>query len=418
MGAADHPAELPRLSDINGFWTEPIERRAEAFAQLRDTPGLAFFPEPKLDYVPSGPGYWALTRMDEVKEVSRNPEVFRSAQGSTGIVDTPPEFLEFYGSMINMDRPRHARLRRIVSRGFTPARMARLNHVVRSVSTAIVDDVAESGTCDAVADIAARLPLTIICELMGVPESQRQFVMDHSNVILGSADPEYVAETSDIFRALLESGAAMATLMSDLGSVRAENPTDDLVSALVSAEVDGERLSTKELASFFILLVVAGNETTRNAISWGIKALTDNPDQKAVWLDDIDAITPTAVEEIVRWASPVIFMRRTVAEPVELSGQSLAPGDKVLMFYWSANRDERYFREPELFDVRRTPNPHIGFGAPGPHVCLGMHLARLEIATIFRELLTRLPGLHATAEPQRLRSNFINGIKRLPCALG
>jgi cytochrome P450 len=204
--------------------------------------------------------------------------------------------------------------------------------------------------------------------------------------------------------------------MRELAAYRRAHSGDDLTSVLVGAQVDGESLTPEELAGFFNLLLVAGNETTRNAISWGIQLLTENPGERAAWLADIDAVTPTAVEEIVRWASPVIYMRRTLATDAVLGGRSMAAGDKVAMFYWSANRDPAHFESPDSFDVRRAPNPHIGFGAPGPHFCLGAQLARREIAVMFRELLTRIPDIHATAEPQRLRSMFINGIKHLPVA--
>ena len=204
--------------------------------------------------------------------------------------------------------------------------------------------------------------------------------------------------------------------MRDLGRHRTENPTDDVTSALVNAQIDGERLTPDELASFFILLVVAGNETTRNAISWGLHLLTENPEQRAAWLADLDGVTPTAVEEIVRWASPVIFMRRTLATDAVLGGQEMREGDKVALFYWAADRDPAHFADPDRFDVRRSPNPHIGFGGPGPHFCLGAHLARREMSVMFRELLTRVPDIHATAQPRRLQSMFINGIKQLPVA--
>jgi len=203
--------------------------------------------------------------------------------------------------------------------------------------------------------------------------------------------------------------------MQELADVRTEQPTDDLTSLLIHGNVDGEALSHAELASFFILLVVAGNETTRNAISHGLWLLTEHPDQRAAWQADVETVTPTAVDEIVRYASPVIFMRRTVTQPTVLAGHDFAEGDKVLLFYNSANRDETVFEEPDRFDVRRHPNPHVGFGGAGPHFCLGAHLARREITVMFRELLGRVPGLVATAEPDRLRSNFINGIKHLPC---
>jgi len=410
------------LSDIDGFWTEPIEYRHAAFAALRARPGLPFYPEPTNFLLPPGPGYYALTRMDDIVTASRNSKVYNSGKGATSASDLPAEFNEFYGSMINMDDPRHARMRRIVSRGFTPRRLDALTDSVAELATKIVDDVVDSGgEFDAVTEISARLPLTIVCDLMGIPESQHRFVFDRTNVILGATDPEYVPDADNILVALMQSGQELAALMHELAAERKERPTDDLTSALLNAQIYGEALTPDELASFFILLVVAGNETTRNAISWGIHLLTENPDQRELWLKDLAGRTPGAVEEIVRWASPVSFMRRTVSddvEPFELSGQRLEPGDKLLMFYGSANRDETHFTDPDRFDILRSPNVHVGFGGPGPHFCLGAHLARREISVMFRELLSRAPNIHATGRPVQLKSAFINGIKHLPVTIG
>jgi methyl-branched lipid omega-hydroxylase len=406
----------PDLSDISGFWTLPVAERAAAFAALREREPIAFYQEPQQAYLPRGAGFWAVTRLDDLLTASRTPGLFTSGKGSTSIADFPPEFIEFFGSMIGMDDPRHARLRRIVSRGFTPKRLGALTDDVQRTARAIVDDVIDAGECDAVTAISARLPLKIVCDMMGVPESQYEFVYHRSNIILGAGDPDYVPDADNIVTAILTAGGELAELMRDLGRLRTEKPTDDVTSALVNAEIDGERLTPDELASFFILLVVAGNETTRNAISWGLHLLTENPDQRAAWLADIDGVTPTAVEEIVRWASPVIFMRRTLASDTVLGGQAMSEGDKVVLFYWAANRDPAHFTDPDVFDVRRSPNPHVGFGGPGPHFCLGAHLARREMSVMFRELLTRVPDIHATAPPDRLQSMFINGIKRLPVA--
>jgi cytochrome P450 len=316
--------------------------------------------------------------------------------------------------MISMDDPHHARLRRVVSRGFTPRRLARLTSSVYQTAGRIVDAVAERGACDAVTDIAAQLPLQVICELMGVPQSLHSFVFDRTNILLGPQDPEYVPAGHDAFAATLRAGAELAELMRELGSYRINHPGDDVISALLNARIDGERLTTQELASFFILLVIAGNETTRNAISWGIQALSEYPGQRAAWLAEPETISHTAVEEIIRWASPVIYMRRTLACDAILGGQRMLAGDKVALFYWAANRDPAHFTDPEVFDARRHPNRHVGFGGHGPHFCLGAHLARLEITAIFQELLGRIPDIHSTAKPDRLKSMFINGIKHLP----
>ncbi len=405
------------LSDLEGFWTAPIAERADGFARLRAAGGLPWFEQPPSAFPDPGAGFYALTRLDDIATASRAPGTFRSGSGATSVADVPQEFTEFFGSMINADDPRHARLRRIVSRGFTPRRLADLAGVVDRTTTAIVDDLIDAGECDAVETISARLPLTVICNMMGVPESQYRFVYDRTNVILGAADPEYVPDSGEIVPALLRSGAELAELMREMGRARLAEPTDDVTSALVNAEIDGERLTPDELASFFILLVVAGNETTRNAISWGLQLLTEHPDQRAAWLADPAAVTPSAVEEIVRWASPVIYMRRTLSEPAVLGGTELPADAKVALFYWAANRDPEHFTDPDRFDVRRSPNPHVGFGGPGPHFCLGAHLARREIAAVFSELLRRVPDVTVTGEPRRLRSMFINGIKYLPVAV-
>jgi len=404
------------LSDMDGFWTRPVDERAAGFARLRRERPLAFFPEPFAGDLPPGPGFYAATRHRDIVEVSKSPQLYCSGQGASSIIDMPLEFREFYGSMIEMDDPRHARLRRVVSRAFTPAMIKQLETKVERVATDLVDEVIARGECDFVTEVAAQLPLRIICDMMGVAPSDWGFVLERTNIILGAGDPEYVPNPEAIAEELIRAGIELAQLVTSVAHERAVAPTDDVVSLLVTADVDGERLTPDEVASFFILLVVAGSETTRNAIAWGLKYLTDNPDQRQIWMDDFDAVAPTAVDEIVRLASPVIEMRRTATCDVELAGQQLHEGDKVVLFYWSANRDEEVFTDPERFDVRRSDNRHLGFGAPGAHFCLGAHLARREIMIMFRELFRRVPDIHATAEPDRLRSFFINGVKHLPCA--
>jgi cytochrome P450 len=405
------------LSDIE-FWTLPPEEREGAFKTLRDERPLAFFEEPEPEGFPPefrGGGYFAVTRHADILEASRQPELFCSGKGATSIFDTPPEFLEFFGSMINLDDPRHARLRRIVSAGFTPRMLKQVEDSVQRVAADLVDRLIEQGDCDFVTEVAARLPLKIICDMMGVPESDYDLVFSRSNIILSMGDPEYIPEGQDIPTALLTAGAELAGLVQDLGAYRREHPTDDLTSALVNASVDGDRLDQAELGSFFILLVVAGNETTRNAVSHTLQLLTEHPDQRAMWAADYDRLATAAVEEIVRWASPVIWMRRTATSDATLGARPIKEGDKLLLFYNSGNRDEAVFDAPFTFDIRRTPNEHLGFGGPGPHFCLGAHLARREITVMWRELLRRVPDIRANGEADRLRSSFINGIKHLPC---
>jgi cytochrome P450 len=405
------------LSDLE-FWTLPEADREGAFALLRRERPMSFhaeFEPPPEVPLPRGPGYWAVTRHADVLEASRRSDLFCSGQGIQ-IPDLPAEMNEFFGSMIAMDEPRHGRLRRIVSRGFTPKALGSLEADVQRRAAAVVDRVIEKGECDFVTEIAAPLPLEIICDMMGIPESQTQLVFDQTNIILGLGDPEYVTPGKNPLVAALEAGQCLAELMKEIAKDRIGNPGDDLTSELVNAEIDGDTLGEQELASFFVLLVAAGNETTRNAISHGMKALCDHPDERRKWAADFEGVAPTAVEEIVRWASPVIHFRRTATRDTELGGQAIAEGQKIVLWYNSANRDEAVFDDPFRFDVTRKPNEHVGFGGPGAHYCLGAKLARREITVMFRELFRRLPDLEISGEPERLLSNFIHGIKRMPCS--
>jgi len=403
------------LEDLD-LWTGPRSTIDAIFTELRAAGGRTFVSERTASGQPFG-GYWALTRRADIVEVSRRPEDFSSARG-VNIVDMPPDLTEFFGSIIAMDNPRHARLRRIVSRGFTPRSLDQLESTIQATATEIVGEVAPTGSCDFVTEIAALLPLRVVVDLMGIPRSQEQFIFQATNTILGVTDPEYVPDQSTAGRrdALNRAGLDLCALLNELAAQRVKEPGDDLISVLV-ADGTEENLTPQELASFFILLVGAGNETTRNAIAHGLLALTEHPDQGQRWRDDFDRFAPTAVEEIVRWASPVLHMRRTVSsDGVRLGDLELSAGDKVVLWYYSANRDEATFVDPHRFDVGRTPNDHIAFGAPGPHFCLGAHLARREITVVFRELFRQLPDIHATGDPLWVRNNFLSGIKHLPAA--
>tara|TARA_B100000686_G_scaffold325787_1_gene382928 strand:- start:1370 stop:2644 length:1275 start_codon:yes stop_codon:yes gene_type:complete len=398
------------------FWVRDQNEIEKDLAWYRSNAPVTFVQEPIMppeSPIPQGAGTWILSRHAEILEVSRNPEIFSSAQGIT-ILDSPPEFNEYFQSMIAMDDPRHARLRRIVSAGFTPRMLQKLEDSVQQVAADIVDNVCEQGEIDFVVDVAAALPLKIVCDLMGVPESHYQEVFDCSNVILGAGDPEYVPADGDILSAIFNAGLTLQGIMEEVAESKRGMNSNDLTTALVNAELEDDKLTAADLASFFILLVVAGNETTRNAIGWGLKYLTDNPDQRQIWLNDFDKVAPTAVEEIVRLASPVTYMRRTATTDTILGGQEIKEGDKVCMFYLSANRDEDVFEDPYRFDVLRQPNNHVGFGGPGPHFCLGAHLARREITVMFRELFHRLPDIQASGEPDVLAASFIHGVKHLP----
>ncbi len=405
------------LSDRE-FWVRPPAERHRVFDLLRRERPFAFFAEPEIPGLDVGPGYYAVTRHADLDNISSQPAVFCSGEGAVSITDVPADLNEFYGSLISMDDPRHAKIRRIVSKTFTPRMLERLVGSVRE----IVDDVLATarrtaaegdGTIDVVADIAAPIPLRVICDMMGVPDEDRAMVLAMSNIVLSGGDPELIENRDDPLAAFLEAGMTLAGIMERLAAERLERPREDLTTALVTTEVDGERLSSQEIASFFILLLVAGNETTRNAISQGVLALSEHPEQRARWMAD-PSLDRTAVEEIVRWTSPITWMRRTATQDGELNGHRYREGDKFLLVYAAANRDPEVFADPHVFDVGRDPNPHVGFGAHGPHFCLGAHLARREIAVTFRALFDQLPDLEVAGEPDRLRSSFVNGLKRLP----
>ena len=403
------------IADVNlsapELWAASDAEREAVFRYLRDEHPISFHPEPLIDGMPMGPGYWALTRYDDVMYASRHAELFCSSEGGTNISDIPAELGAFIGSIINMDDPRHKKLRNLVSSGFTPKALNRILDQVAVRAAAVVDAVIDTGQCDFVAEIAAPLPLGVVCDMVGVPPSHEHDVFAASNVILGVGDPEYVQSMEDLMAAFM----TLHQMAMEIGEHRLAKPTDDITSILMHAEVDGDRLSVAEFASFFILLVVAGNETTRTAISHGTWALQNNPDQKALWLTDFDRYAQDAGEEIVRWGTPVVHFRRTATQDAEIGGQPIAKGEKVVMWFNSANRDERQFRDPYTFDITRSPNAHFGYGGGGPHFCLGANLARREIRVMFEEMFRRLPDLTVTAEPTLLQSSFIHGIKRMPC---
>ena len=409
------------LADIDlsspEFWTQPRDWRDGAFKTLREQAPFQFFKEAQIEDspIPAGPGYRALTRHDDIWHVSRNPQVFCSGKGSN-IGDLPVEINEFFGSMINMDDPKHFRLRSIVSKGFTPKEITALEESVRVRSRSVIDRMFErfpNRECDFVHEVAALMPLQIICDMMGIPESDEEMIFNWTNTILGVGDPEFVGSFEDLVRV----GGEIFAYALALGEDRLKNPRNDIASVMMHAEVDGERLTAQEFGSFFILLVVAGNETTRTAIAHGMRELTLHRDQREIWFNNFEANTKTAVEEIVRYATPVIHFRRTATQDTEINGQKILEGEKVVMFYQSGNRDERVFTNPYDFNVLRDPAPaQVGFGAGGPHFCLGANLARREIAVMFDEIRRRVPNLEITSEPAYLQSSFINGIKRMNCA--
>jgi len=404
------------LSDTE-FWMRPYHERDAAFVALRRERPICHFDEPNLDRsevkLPKGNGYYALTRYADVVEASRHPDVFLSGHGAVTMFDLPPEMAEYFSGMISTDNPQHARLRRIVSKAFTPRHVREVEESIERIADETINQARSNGTGDFVADIAAPYPIEIICTMMGVPKSEYATVLRCSNVILSNGDTEFVPEGTDPVVALLDAGATLLGIMEEIGKFRVDQPIDDITSALVNAEIESEKLTQQELASFFVLLVTAGNETVRTAITHALLAFGDYPNEKKRLVEDFGTLVGTATEEIVRWASPVTWMRRTLARDYTLSGFELRESEHVLLFYNSANRDEDVFSDPFVFDVGRSPNDHLGFGAPGPHFCLGAHLARREIAVMWRELLARTPSIEATGPPARLASSFVNGVKHL-----
>ena len=356
-------------------------------------------------------GYWAVVRYDDVRLVSRNPALFRSGEGVL-FEDAPPELLEASQSFLAMDAPRHTKVRGLVSAAFTPRQVRTLEDGIATHASEIVDRLLEAREGDFVQVVSRELPMRMIALMIGVPESDRDRMARAADAMVSWADPEFVGDRQPI--EVVGGGLMELTQMSlELAAHRTDHPADDLMTALVQSEIDGERLTHQEIAAFFVLLSVAGNDTTRHTKSHTAHALQLHPDQQALLAEDPAGRLPAAVEEFVRWATPVMTFRRTATQDTEIDGRPVAAGDKVVMFYVSANRDETAFQEPERFDVTRSPNHHVGFGGGGPHYCLGASFARTQLRAVFGELLARAPGLEV-GDPEPLVGNFIDGVKRLP----
>ena len=397
--------EIMRLTDIDLFNPDTYVRGVphDAFRFLRKEAPVYFHPEPD-----GGAGYWALTRYDDIVAVSKDPGRFSSARG-TNIQDLPPPDLAIIQTiMLNMDPPQHQKFRKLASQGFTPRMVALLEPRIRIVTNQIIDRIAAKGECDFVTSVAAELPLQVIAELMGIPLEDRHKVFDWTNRLVGFDDPEFQTSYEDGKIAAME----MWMYANELAVSRKGKEGNDLVTVLINGVVDGETLSEIEFDAFFLLLAVAGNETTRNLISGGMLALVEHPAERARLLHNPELL-PSAVEEMLRWVTPLIHFRRTATCDTEIRGQKIRAGEKVVMYYPSANRDEAVFSDPDTFDIERTPNDHLSFGI-GEHFCLGASLARMEIRVMFEALLRRLPDIELAGRVRRLRSNFLNGFKEIP----
>ncbi len=377
-----------------------------AFALLRREDPVHWNPEP------GGRGFWAVTRYEDIRTVHRTPQVFSSEIGGTSLEDLEPEHIEARKSMIDMDPPRHDQLRAIVNRRFTPRAVTVWEDQVRTVAREVIDAALPKREFDFVAEIASEIPMQVFAEILGVPQSRRREIIEIGDRLLGNADPEYQGEAGDeAHRHLPFSSPAALDMFAfgrELADARRREPRDDVMTQLVEAG-----LTQQEMDVYFVLLGTAGNETTRHTISHGLLALLEHRDELERLRSD-PSLGKTAAEEMLRWATPVHHFRRTAASDTELAGTTIRAGDKVTTWFVSGNRDEAVFADPDAFDVGRTPNPHMTFGPGGIHHCLGAHLARMEIRITFEELLARGVEIELAGPPERLRSNFFNGIKRMP----
>ena len=410
-GGDDDPSRS--LAEL-AFWSRPAIERAVTFARLRRDEPVSFQPSRGFDPASRRRGFWAVTRYADVQHVSRAPEVFCSGEG-VGLGDAPREVLELNASFLVMDAPRHTKLRRVVSGAFTPKQIGRLEDDITSDAERIVDEFVGRGGGDVVEDLAMKLPLRTISRMMGIPESMRPELYRAAELQVASQDPDFAPPAGSHVHPAIEAATALHRLAGELVASRRAERTDDILSTLVHSEIDGEPLSDMMLGGIFALFAVAGNDTTRNSTSHGLKLFADNPGEWRRLGDDPSLLHP-AVEEILRCASPVIHFRRTATEPTELAGIPVAEGDAVVLFYESANRDETVFDHPERFDIGRDPNPHVAFGGGGPHFCLGANLARAQLRALFGRLVQRVATIEA-GEPAYLTSNFVHGVKRMPVTI-
>lgn len=393
------------------FWSQPFDIRDQTFAQLRALDGISWHrPLPTLFDIEE-PGFWALTRRADLQFASQNPDLFTSAQG-VALDPMPAEVQKFATFFLGMDPPQHTTYRRLISSAFTPRNVRRIEEQIHANAVAIVDDLIGAGDIDFVEACSAQLPMRTISDMLGVPSADQPALAKAAEKLFSMSDDEYSSleerAMATINEIMLISGTGV-----ELAKFRRANPGDDLMTSIVNAEVDGHRLTDEEIGAFLILLASAGNDTTKQSTTHAMLALAANPEQRDWLMEDFDGRIGMATEEFVRWSTPVLQFARFATQDVEVAGQRISAGDKVGLFYCSANRDESVFADPQKFDLSRSPNPQVGFGAGGPHFCLGNQLAKTELRNIFRELLTRLTSIEL-GEPDLLYSSFVHGIKRLP----
>ncbi|HWJ82489.1 MAG TPA: cytochrome P450 [Nocardioides sp.] len=396
------------------FWAKTAEEREEVFKVLRRERPLSWHPPLEGGLMPpDNEGVWVATSHELIQHISKNPQLFCSGDGFQ-FEEVPSDILEAAGSFLGMDAPRHPKLRKIVSSAFTPKQVAKIHEQIKDQARRIVDDLLEAGEGDYVSLVSKKLPMWTIYEMVGLEDPEKREQAAHFADGMVSWNDEEVAAGREPGEVLSESLVGLLMLGMELAEERRANPKADLMTNLVNAEVDGQRLTDDEIGSFFVLLSVAGNDTTRNSISISSMALQQFPDQKALLLEDYAGRIGTAVEEFVRWASPVMTFRRTATQDTELGGHLIRKGEWVAMVYSSGNRDELVFDRPDVFDITRDPNPHVGFGGGGPHYCMGNFVAKMQLKELFDQLLTRAPGLEL-GQPEYLTGNFVRAVKSLPC---
>ncbi|WP_120275420.1 cytochrome P450 [Mycobacterium lehmannii] len=396
------------------FWSRPFAVRDETFARLRAADGLSWHPPLPSMFGIEEPGFWALTRRADIAYVSQHPEQFTSAQG-VALNPMPAEIQRFASFFLTMDPPQHTVYRRLISSAFTPRNVRLIEEQIHKNAVTIVENLVGAGEVDFVSACSAQLPMLTIMDMLGVPSADQPAVAYAAEKLFGMSDEEYVTEDERAADPVAQI-ALLSNTGVELAKFRRTHPGDDLMTSIVNAEVDGHRLTDEEIGAFLILLASAGNDTTKQATTHAMMALVDNPDQRGWLMADFDGRIGLAVEEFVRWSSPVLQFARFVTEDTEINGQPVSEGDKVALFYCSANRDEAAFTDPAAFDLSRSPNPHLGFGGGGPHFCLGSQLAKAELRNLFRELLTRLTTIEF-GEPDLLYSSFVHGVKRLPAVV-
>ena len=394
------------------FWAKTAAECEESFALLREERPISWQPQVEDPWMPDdNPGYWAVVRHADIVEVSKRSDVFISGKGVT-FENLPPDVLRGSQSILAMDPPEHTKIRKLLRAAFTPRQVQLIEDQIQANAKDIVDGIAGKGEADFVREVSAILPMRTVCDMIGIDRADQSQVAHAAEVITGWNDPD-VRGGRERGPALAEVGWYLTTLARKLARERRAEPREDLISALVNAEVDGERLNDVEISAFFTLLCVAGTDTTRQTATHAAKALTDHPDQRLWLAEDFEGRIRAAVEEMVRWASPVMTFKRTCVQDYVLADVAVKAGDQVVMFYASGNWDTTVFEHPQQFDLSRNPNPHLGFGGGGSHFCLGSQVARAQLRALFRELLTRLPDFQA-GTPAMLAGNFIHGIKSMP----